>query len=113
MSTVISEPDIIARRDLIYALLGDERAQDPTYLRRRCAAHERLITHMGIVYWSGGKRWVKKSKFFKPSPEKVPVVPKSMKTKESREEYVKKVLEKERSALGMGGTSEENAIELD
>jgi hypothetical protein len=107
---VISEPDVVARRDLIYNLLGDEKAQDLAYMRRRNAAHERLIMHMCVFYWSEGKRWMKKSNTVTISASKLP---KSMKTKESREEYIEKNLKKEREAMGLGGSSKETAIELD
>lgn len=111
---MISEPDVIARRDLLYSLLGD-KAQDKDYMRRRSAAHERIITHMRVFYWSEGNKWVKKPKMvLNPTPNKSPPkLPKSMQTKESREEYVRKHLEKEREALGMAGSSAEKAIELD
>jgi hypothetical protein len=111
---VISEPDVVSRSRLIHNLLGDEKANDLVYMRRRNAAHERIITHMRVFYSSEYQKWIKKPKVMmsSSSDKPPPKLPKSMQTKESREEYIEKHLEIERAALGVRGSSKEMPLEL-
>jgi hypothetical protein len=112
---VISEPDVIARSEMIHSLLGYGKAHDLVYMRRRSAAHERIIAHMRVFYSSRYQIWIKKPKFTmsSTSDKPPPKLPKSMQTKESREEYIEKQLEIERAALGVSGSSKEIPIELE
>ena len=114
-ATMIAEGDILFRRDHIYKLLG-EKAQDASYMRKRPATHNRIIAHLGIV-WSYTKgHWRTLPEFANP-PSGFPEDkrPKSMRSKDNREEYVQKALQKEWAAMGIsaGGLSEDSAIVLD
>ena len=100
--TMISEPDVLTRCNLIYSRLGEKISKDPAYLRRRCAAHERLITHMDVFYCLRRRTWIAAGKFERNDFEKTPPKYKSMQTKKSRNEYVEKGLRKEWAAMGVG-----------
>ena len=112
---MVSEPDVVSRSRLIHSLLGDEKSQDLVFMRQRTAAHERIITHMQVFYSSEYQKWLKKPKItMSLSSDKPPAkAPKSMQTKESREDYIEKHLEIERAALGVEGSSKETPIELE
>jgi hypothetical protein len=121
-ATMLSTPDVLARRDHIYALLGD-KVKDEKYMRVRPATHERIIKHMEKEYYNG--RWYNVGMAGRRDGKNVP---KSMQTWEARREYVKKGLEREWEAMGVdkgdgglrrksgaatqGGMSRESAIEL-
>jgi hypothetical protein len=116
---MISTPCVLARKAHVYALLGDQ-ADDTGYLRRRIAAHDRLIRHLDIMHKvSRGKaRWIKAYKLTAVGAdgEKVPTkLTKSLQTIETREEYVRKALLKEWKAMGLGGQgrSEDTAITIE
>ncbi|KAI8936397.1 hypothetical protein NX059_006807 [Plenodomus lindquistii] len=94
-ATMISEPDVLARRDYIYALLGPA-AQDSSALRARPAAHERIIQHLNTAYDPDIRRWCLARPHADMSRQ-----PKSMQTREGRLAYVKKALRKERMTLGL------------
>lgn len=112
VATLIFEPDLIARRDLIHSRLGEKNSKDAVYLRRRCAAHDRLIAHMDIYYCHQRRMWRAAGRLERENYEDRPGPSKSMQTKESRKEYVEKGLWKEWAAMRMGGSSEDDAIEL-
>jgi hypothetical protein len=93
---MLSTPDVLARRDYIYSLLGDN-VKDERYMRTRPAAHERIIKHMEKVYhngrwWNIGGGEIRDGK----------KLPKSMQTWEARREYAAQGLERERKATGIG-----------
>ncbi|KAF2131487.1 hypothetical protein P153DRAFT_365069 [Dothidotthia symphoricarpi CBS 119687] len=111
-ATMISEADIITRRELIHSRLGEVNSTDAVYLRRRCAAHERLIAHMDILYNCRYRTWAAARRFVKKDSGEESTRCKSMLTKESREEYVEKGLWKEWAAMRMGGSSEEDAVDI-
>lgn len=86
-------------------------------MHRRSAAHERIISHMGLYYScgsGGGSReggWRTAPVLTKAASDKAA---KSMQTVEGRREYVRKGLEKEWEALGVKtGASRDDAVELD
>ncbi|KAH9865664.1 hypothetical protein J1614_009250 [Plenodomus biglobosus] len=124
---LISEPDILARRDHIYALLGD-KAHNPAFLRARPTAHYRILLHLFIYFCPTRKRWRRLNTDI-PNPEELSI---SMRTREGRLAYAKKALRLERMAMGIDaqaaddnhgfdiesfeatqGRSVETAIELD
>lgn len=104
---MISELDVLARKQLIHGLLG-ESVLETAALRRRVAAHDRIIEALDITFRNG--RWVKAYKFQLDSEGKVK---KSLRTVEDRQKYAKEGLEKEWSMLGMGAKSKDTAIVVD
>ena len=125
---MLSTSDVHARRNHIYALLGN-KVKDEKYMRVRPAAHERIIKHMGIEYHSGIARWINTGEVGRKEGKNMP---KSMLSREARREYAAKGLEREWEAMGTdekgegevvsrkkscaathGGMSRECAIELD
>jgi hypothetical protein len=114
---MLSTPDVLARKAHVHGLLGD-KVDDEGYLRRRVAAHDRLIMHMDIVYRliQGRVRWIKAYKYDVGSAdwEVKRKVKKSLSTKEAREEYVMKELPKQWEAMGLrDGRSEDMAITIE
>ncbi|KAH7388794.1 hypothetical protein BKA66DRAFT_489929 [Pyrenochaeta sp. MPI-SDFR-AT-0127] len=111
VATMISERDVIARRDHIKALLGSN-IEGRNYLRKRIGIHNRIIQHLGIIWSATRAGWKKAPNLTEMDLEKGP---KSMKTEENRRAYVKKGLQSEWAAMGMSlvGTSKESAIEVD
>jgi hypothetical protein len=89
-ATMISTPDVLARSAYIRAQLG-EKGQDDKFMRRRCAAHDRLVKHMNIEYCEG-RGWVAGGPLVK-------LGPKSMQSEEARKRYVEEGLRKEWEAL--------------
>ncbi|KAF2691272.1 hypothetical protein K458DRAFT_287466 [Lentithecium fluviatile CBS 122367] len=115
---MLSEPSVLARKAHLHGLLGD-KAADPAYLRRRVAAHDRLMKHMDIQHSVrlGRVRWVKRWNLpavDRMDAEALKKVPKSLRSAEARAEYVRKGLGKEWEAMGLGelGAPEEQAIEI-
>jgi hypothetical protein len=104
-SVMISLPDVLARKKLIHGMLGEALTRNHN---RRLAAHDRIMEAMDITFQYG--KWVKAHKFRLDAEGKVK---RALRTKESREQYVKESLEKEWEAMGMNGFSEGRAIELD
>ncbi|KAF5851447.1 hypothetical protein GGP41_004249 [Bipolaris sorokiniana] len=92
VATMISTPDVMARSAHIRSLLG-EKAQDETFMRRRAAAHARIMKHMNMDYHQG-KGWLAYREMAKKGP-------KSMQTKEGRKKYIEEGLKKEWEALGV------------
>ncbi|EMD91478.1 hypothetical protein COCC4DRAFT_188463 [Bipolaris maydis ATCC 48331] len=92
VATMISTPDVMARSAYIRSLLG-EKAQDEAFMRRRAAAHTRIMKHMNMDYHQG-KGWLAYREMTKKGP-------KSMQTKESRRKYIEEGLKKEWEALGV------------
>jgi len=107
--TVIYEPDLISRQNYIHKHLN-EADRHPSVLRRRVRRHETLMRHMAIAYSTHLQLWCKTV-----SHDEVVSRPgrSSLKTPESREEYVRKALTFEHHVMGMKGSSEDNAIELE
>jgi hypothetical protein len=131
-ATMLSTPDVLARRDYIYSLLGD-KARDEAFMRVRPATHERIIRHLGIVPY-GGAGWCDAEELGDDVNREVgengKKRAKSMRTKEGRRLYADRGLRREWEAMGMegggeltvpekgsmrnqGGMSRESAIELD
>jgi len=111
-STMILEGDVLTRKAYIMSLLGDAAE---THMRRRPAAHDRIIAHLGLHYCCGNGmlpgRWRKAPPLNEVALEKAA---KSMRTEEGRREYVRKGLEKEWLALGMRmGRSRDDALEIE
>jgi hypothetical protein len=94
-ATMISTPDVHARRDLIYGLLGDI-TNDEKYMRLRPARHDRITKHMHMDLHNG--RWYNIEKL---ETKEGKSLPKSMQSKEARGEYVKKALEREWEDMGI------------
>ncbi|KAF2728478.1 hypothetical protein EJ04DRAFT_516556 [Polyplosphaeria fusca] len=95
-STMLSKPDVLARKAYIHGLLG-EKAKDEGYLRRRAAAHERIIKHMNARVQHG--RVHERTSFIDPVDTSKTTA--SMRTPEGRANYVTEHLRRERAALGM------------
>lgn len=93
---MFSTPDVLARKSHIQSLLGTE-ASNTVYLKRRIAAHDRIIRHKDITVCKG--KWVRAG--FYDSIAEEDLKAKSMRTSETREKYVKDRLEKEWTAMGM------------
>jgi hypothetical protein len=106
---VVYEPDLMSRRDYIHSQLI-ESDRHPSVLRKRIRRHETLMRHMTITYSTHLQLWCKTAYHDEVvnSPGRS-----SLKTPESREEYVRKALTFERHVIGMMGSSEDNAIELE
>ncbi|KAJ4367511.1 hypothetical protein N0V83_007094 [Neocucurbitaria cava] len=115
-ATMILAADVVARRDHIYAVLGNTRALDAAYMRKRVAAHQRMIQHMGIVWDCEDAAW---REAYEPRVKEMVTVkqkgPKSMRSEDSRREYVKMALTKEWDDMGVreGGGTKDTAIEID
>jgi hypothetical protein len=127
-ATMLSRSDVHARRNHIYAFLGD-KVKNEKYMRVRPTTHQRIIKHMGIEYHSGIFRWINTGEVGRKEGRNLP---KSMQSREARREFAAKGLEREWEAMGMdvkieaevvsrnkswaathGGMSSECAIELD
>lgn len=107
---VIYEPDFIARRNCIQGCLS-ERDRLGVSLRQRVRRHEALIAHMEIAYSTACKTWYRRPCAHEKGEEKSGRA--SMKTQESRNEFVRKGLEHERALMHTKGSSESMAIEID
>ena len=113
---MLAEASVLDRKAHIRSLLGAGRGRDDpdaNYLRRRAAAHERIIQHMDLAYvvvqCSG--HWVKAYRFVPGGPFSIKVKSKSMETEDGRELYVRKGLEREWAAMGMlEGKTAETAV---
>lgn len=100
LATMLSTPDVLARKAHIYALLGDE-ANDETWMRKRQARHDRIMKHLNIDYVEG-TGWVCKCEVNRQPVNGVPKkVPKSMQTEEDRMHYAEEGLRREWAALGV------------
>lgn len=112
-------PSVLTRKAHIHGLLGD-KANDAGFLRRRVAAHERLLQHMDVmhvVYKRGTVRWVRAHRYVGTGvdEDKGKRRVKSLSSAESRDACVRKALAKQWEAMGMGevGASSEEAIEIE
>lgn len=112
---MLSRPSVLERKAHIHALLGESKAEDTPYLHRRVAAHNRIVRHMEETYIMRGHRvrWIDIGKHSVNANEVR--LSKSLRTREARQEYVRKGLEKEWVAMGLDakGRSKETAIEID
>lgn len=111
-------PSVLERKAYIYGQLGEEKTANADYMRRRTAAHDRLIKHMGIAFRvrSGRGTWVGLSHIQSPEgSETRRKVPKSMASKEARDNYVRLHIGEEQAAMGMNisGRLRSNPIEVD
>jgi hypothetical protein len=97
--TMILERDVLARHRLIQQMLDPD-----VKMGRRPAAHDRIIAHMGLYYCCGNGStmggWRRAPRLSEQALEKAS---KSMRSEEGRREYVRKGLEREWAAMGMGG----------
>lgn len=107
---MIYEPDLVSRRDWIHSQLGCND-RDVAQLRKRIRRHDNLMAHMEITYYTGRKKWCQSPRW-REEGERKPVRA-SMMTEESRDDFVRKGLEHECAIMGMKGSSEETAIELE
>ncbi|KAF1946149.1 hypothetical protein EJ02DRAFT_450923 [Clathrospora elynae] len=108
-TTLISEADVLARREYIHRLLGD-KAKDPAVMRVRPATHERIIKHLNTFYDYRRRKW---RQLMPPGEDQIRKGPKSMATEESRRVYADKALKREWAAARQGGMSKHTAIELE
>ncbi|KAJ4301863.1 hypothetical protein N0V90_003959 [Kalmusia sp. IMI 367209] len=97
-SVMISTPSVLARKAHIASLLNSTDFDDVSHMRRRIAAHNRLIMHMDIGYRLRGRNmeWIQNRAHFG-----VKSLPKSMANEQSRHAYVMKGLTKEWKDIGM------------
>jgi hypothetical protein len=115
---MLSNASVLERKAHLHGLLGD-KANDAAYIRRRVAAHDRLILHMDIMHRvSRGKaRWIKAYRWAGVSVDEEAKKrrAKSLRSSEDREAYVRKGLKKQWQEMGMGafGSSEEEAVEIE
>ena len=109
-SSVIYEPDLMSRQNHIHGQLSPADRID-SQLRKRVRRHDTLVAHMEVAYCSARKMWYQCPRFQKKGEEKS--VRTSMETKESRDEFVREGLARERAAMCTEGASEEIAIKLD
>jgi hypothetical protein len=84
----------------IRALLGPKGNTDD--MHRRPAAHDRIISHLGLYYCPTRSGWRRAPVL---SPAAMDKAVKSMKTEEGKREYVKKALNKEWAAMSVGSGS--------
>ncbi|KAF2120690.1 hypothetical protein BDV96DRAFT_641352 [Lophiotrema nucula] len=116
-SILILSSDVDARKSYIRSLLGPARADDAAYLRRRIAAHDRIVNHASIYYRAHRRRWIKIAPaegFEQVGPPSRRV--KSMANEDSRQKYVDDGLKKEWAAMGLvgpDGSAAEKPIVLD
>lgn len=111
-ATMILEVDVLKRKAHIRHLLGPKNhtgGDEDMY--RRPAAHDRIVTHLGLYFCPARGGWRKAPPA---SPAAMDKAVKSMRSEEGRREYVRKALEREWAAMGMGtGRTREEAVELD
>ncbi|KAF2706602.1 hypothetical protein K504DRAFT_458997 [Pleomassaria siparia CBS 279.74] len=105
-TTMISEPDLLARKALIHGMLRDST---PKALNRREKSHVLLLKHMNPTIPAGSSRWVR----YRGDVNMSGSAWKTMRTPESRAEFVRKALQKERALLEENGNSSNTAIEVD
>lgn len=100
LATMLSTPDVLARKEHIRALLGDG-ANDEAAMHKRQAKHDRIMKHLNIDYFQG-TGWVEKDEAKDGRsmgvPKKNP--PKSMQTREARMLYAQVGMREEWKALG-------------
>jgi hypothetical protein len=104
-ATMILERDVRARKAHIRALLGSKGNTDD--MHRRPAAHDRIISHLGLYYCPTRSGWRRAPVL---SPAAMDKAVKSMKTEEGKREYVKKALNKEWAAMSVGSGSPSSPI---
>ncbi|PVI08586.1 hypothetical protein DM02DRAFT_6874 [Periconia macrospinosa] len=116
---MLSTRTVLDRKAHIHDLLGEQKAADTNYLRRRIAAHDRLIRHMGVVFRvrNGVGRWYIQHHIpNRGDPNAKSKVPKSMASAESRAAYVTANLKREWEAMGISISGHANSptiIEID
>lgn len=105
-TTMISEPDVLARKALIHGMLADST---PRALKRRYNAHVLLLKHMNPTIPAGSSKWIPMG------GEEIPgaILWETLRTPQSRKMHVKELLEKEWAAMGISGYSTDTAIEMD
>ena len=103
-TTMISEPDVLARKEYIQGMLLDSTTRA---MRRRVLAHTLLLKHMNPTIPAGYGRWVRVNEGVKEDART-----ESLRTPQSRAEYVSKTLKKEWAAMGASGYSTDTAIEV-
>jgi hypothetical protein len=105
-TTMISEPDVLARKELIHGMLSDSTKKA---LTKRSNKHIVLLQHMDPTIPAGSGRWsrTRQGHVIKNC------MLESMRTPESRGEFVKDKLREEWAAMGIKGSSIDDAVELD
>ncbi|KZM28586.1 uncharacterized protein EKO05_0001426 [Ascochyta rabiei] len=110
VATMIYEPDLVARRDYIHGRLSSVDKLD-TSLRKRIRRHDGLIAHMEVAYYASRRAWYRSPRAQKGGHENSERA--SMETRESRDEFVRKVLREEWTAMRTEGVSEKTDVDLD
>lgn len=105
-TTMISEPDVLARKKLIHGMLLDSTKKA---LTKRNNQHTRLLKHMNPTIPAGCGRWVR----VRQGDVIGECLWESLRTPESRGEFVRNKLREEWAAMGSKGSSTDDAIELD
>lgn len=103
---VIYEPDVIARRRHLGALLGDIEEANNAEAQKRIRRHDQLMAHMEIAYSAALKVWHRSPLAQKEGK----TVKKSLETRESRDEFVRTTLKAEWAAMS-GKTSPEEEFD--
>ncbi|KAJ8117590.1 hypothetical protein OPT61_g1243 [Boeremia exigua] len=111
VATMIYEPDLISRRDYILSQLSSTDRTE-SQLRKRIRRHDALTTHMEIGYSIHRKAWLRSHIPMPRDEVNYPVRP-SMRTGESRDEFVRKTLAYELTTMHVQGASEDVPIEFD
>ncbi|KAF3047890.1 hypothetical protein E8E11_009229 [Didymella keratinophila] len=92
VATMIYKPDLIARRRYLGNLLGFiEGINANNKAQRRVRRHDQLMAHMEIAYSSAHRTWYRSPVIQKEGKS----LKKSLETKESRDEFVRKTFEAE------------------
>ncbi|XPS75185.1 hypothetical protein M3J09_007292 [Ascochyta lentis] len=110
VATMIYEPDLVARRDYVHERLSSVKRLDAN-LRKRVRRHDRLIAHMEMAYSTARRAWCRSPRVQKEGHGRTGRS--SMETQESRDEFVRKSLKEERTAMCTEGFSEKTAIRLE
>jgi hypothetical protein len=96
---MILERDVLARKAHIQALLGPKGTDAD--MHRRPATHDRIISHL-CLYYCPSRGWRRAPAL---SPAAMDKAVKSMRSEEGRRDYVRKALNKEWEAMGIGSGS--------
>jgi hypothetical protein len=105
-TTMISEPDVLARKELIHGMLLDSTKKA---LARRINQHIVLLRHMDPTIPAGFGRWARGVR----GDVVGDCARELLRTPESRREFVRNKLREEWAAMGLKGSSTDDAIELD
>jgi hypothetical protein len=105
-TTMISEPDVLARKELIHRMLRDSTKKA---LKKRNTQHTMLLRHMDPTIPHGEGRWARGLR----GDVTGCCAWESLRTPESRQIFVREKLKEEWATLWVKGGSTDDAIELD